>query len=120
MPISFQVSAKGIFEGEEKADITAPLPTLGVRFDFAITPKWFLRNHFDMFYLAIGDYKGGIMSFGSAIEWLPFKHVGFGFGFDSFKLGVEAEDSDNIAGVDFKGNIKFRYFGAMLYVKAYF
>jgi hypothetical protein len=120
MPISFQVSAKGIFEGEEKADITAPLPALGLRFDFAITPKWFLRNHFDMFYLAIGDYKGSIMSFGSAIEWLPFKHVGFGLGFESFNLGVESENSDNIAGVDFKGNIKFGYFGAMLYVKAFF
>jgi hypothetical protein len=73
-----------------------------------------------MFYLQISDYKGGIMNFGSAIEWLAFKHVGFGFGFDSLNLGVEAEDSDNIAGVDFKGTIKFSYFGAFLYVKAYF
>ena len=39
MPISFQISAQGIFEGEEKADITAPLPTLGLRLDFAVTPK---------------------------------------------------------------------------------
>ena len=120
MPISFQVRAEGIFEGEENADITAPLPTLGLRFDFAITPKWILRNHFDIFYLALGDYKGNIMSFGSAIEWIPFKHVGFGLGFDSFNLGVEAENDDNIAGVDFAGNIKFGYFGALLYVKAFF
>ena len=120
MPISFNIRAEGVFEGEEKADITAPLPTLGLRFDFAITPKWFLRNHFDLFYLQIGNFKGSIMSFGSAVEWLPFNHVGFGLGFDSFNLGVEAEDSDSFPGVDFSGNIKFRYFGALLYVKAYF
>lgn len=71
------------------------------------------RNHFNIFYLAIGDYKGGIMSFRSAIGWLAFKHVGFGFGFDAFDLGVEAENSDNIGGVDFAGNIKFSYFGAL-------
>ena len=120
MPISFKISASGVFEGEENTDITAPLPTLGVRFDFSITPKWLLRNHFDIFYLQISDFKGGIMSFGSAIEWLPFKHVGFGFGIDSFRLGVEAENDDNYPGVDFSGNIKFNYFGAVLYVKAFF
>jgi hypothetical protein len=120
MPISFQISAQGIFEGEEKADITAPLPTLGLRLDFAVTPKWILRNHFDMFYLAVADYKGYITNFGTAIEWRPFKHVGFGFGFDSFDLGVEAENDDNIAGVDFVGNVKFGYFGALLYLRAFF
>ena len=40
--------------------------------------------------------------------------------FDSFDLGVEADNDDNIAGVDFAGNIKFGYFGALLYVKAFF
>lgn len=120
MPISFKISASGVFEGEEKADITAPLPTLGLRLDYSITPKWFLRNHFGVFYLQISDYRGGIMSGGSAIEWQPFKHVGLGLGFEYFRLGIEAENDSNYPGIDFSGSIKFHYFGAQLFVKMFF
>ena len=51
MPVAFEIEASGGFEGDEDESITAPLPVLGLRADFAITPKIFLNYSFDFFYL---------------------------------------------------------------------
>ncbi len=53
------------------------------------------------------------------IQVLPWKHFGFGLGLDSMRVQVEAKGSD-YPGVDFKGKVEFNYFGAQLYVKAFF
>jgi len=118
-----EIGFKGTISGDPVAiveeEITAPLPVIGVGIDYAITPKWFIRQQLNLFYLEISNYKGGIANLQLAQEWLPWKHVGFGLGVDSMRVQVEAEDSD-IPGVDFRGNIQFSYFGAQFYVKAFF
>jgi hypothetical protein len=125
MPIEFGLSGTidtgsgPIASSQLREDITAPLPVLGVGFDFAITPKWYVRQQLDIFYLAIGDFEGGIAHNSLALEWLPWKHVGFGVGVDSMRVKVEAKGSD-YPGVDFVGNVKFTYFGAQLYVKVFY
>jgi len=95
---------------------------IGVGIDYAITPKWFIRQQLNVFYLEISNYSGGIANLQAALEWLPFerpfwKHFGFGLGVDAMRVEVEAEDSD-VPGVDFRGTIGFSYFGAQLYLKA--
>jgi hypothetical protein len=42
LPIKFDITAEGMLDGSESESITAPLPVIGLRADFAITPKWFL------------------------------------------------------------------------------
>jgi opacity protein-like surface antigen len=121
MPIEVGMSAvvNGVFQGSMKEDVTAPLPVFGLGFDFAITPKWIIRQQMDVFYLEIGDFKGNISSYSAALEWLTWEHVGFGLGVDSMRVRVKANGSD-YPGIDFHGDIKFSYFGAQLYLKAYF
>lgn len=120
MPIEFGVQAvvSGVGSTKMEEDITAPLPVGSIGFDFAITPKWFIRQQMELFYLEIGDFSGSIASTSFALEYLPWKHVGFGLGLDAMRVGVEANGSD-YPGVDFKGSIEFDYFGAQLYVKVY-
>ena len=72
-----------------------------------------------MFYLEISDYKGGIADVQLALEYLPWKHFGFGLGLDALTVKVEANDSD-VPGVDFQGNIGFQTTGVQLYLKAFF
>ena len=125
MPIEFGLSGTvdtgsgPIPSSELREDITAPLPVVGVGFEFAITPQWFIRQQLDLFYLAIGDFEGGIAHNSLALEWLPWKHVGFGLGVDNMRVKVEAKGSD-YPGVDFVGNVEFSYFGAQLYVKFFY
>jgi hypothetical protein len=121
MPIEFGIlgTVGGVGDAGVQEEITAPLPVVGLGFDFAITPKWFIRQQMDLFYLEIGDFAGGIADINLALEWLPWKHFGFGLGLESMRVKVEAKGSD-YPGVDFKGDVEFTYFGAQLYVKAFF
>ena len=116
MPIEFKLTAAG---KETKAeDITAPLPVLSLRGDFAITPKLFLKAELNVLYLEISNFKGSILGGGITLEYNVWKHVGFGLGYDHFRLWIEAED-DDYPGTDFIGNIEFEYAGLLLYTKIY-
>jgi len=119
MPIDFGLNATGLLNVGGSEKFTAPLPTLGVRADFAITPKWFFRSGIKVFYLEIGEFQGSILNANFAIEYLPWKHLGFGLGFDSLNVHVEA-DGEDYPGIDFKGEVNFNYTGLLLYAKLYF
>lgn len=119
MPISFDISSSGFVEGNESESITAPLPVLNLRADLALTPKVFLKNSLDIFYLEIGEFTGGILDVKIALEYNPFKHVGFGLAFESFRARIEAKGGD-YPEIDFHGKIVYEYFGLMLYGKIFF
>ena len=119
MPIDFGFNATGLVNVGGSENFTAPLPVLGVRIDFAITPKWYFRSGLEVFYLEIGEFAGSILDANVAIEYLPWKHLGFGLGFDSLNVKAEA-DGDDYPGIDFKGEVNFHYTGLQLYAKLYF
>jgi hypothetical protein len=116
MPIDIELNATGLVNVDETARFTAPLPSLGLRMDFAITPKWFLRSNFEIFYVEIKEFKGTLYESGVAIEYIPWKHLGFGLAFNVFDLDIEA-DGEDYPGIDFTGEIGFRYTGLLLYAK---
>jgi hypothetical protein len=119
MPIEFGLNAAGLINVDDTVRFTAPLPTFGLRMDFAITPKWFIRTNVEVFYLEIQEFTGTIYESGAALEYIPWKHLGFGLGFNTFNFEVEA-DGEDYPGIDFKGEIKFRYTGLLLYAKVPF
>jgi len=119
MPIKFNVSATYLFNQSGSLNFTAPLPVLGLRGDFAITPRWFLRTNIDFFYLEYKDFKGGLIDTNVALDYNPWKNFGFGLGFDSFRVKVSADGSD-VPGVNFRGDIKVQYYGGQLYARYFF
>ena len=119
LPITFDIKAEGLVEGSESESITAPLPVIGLRADFAISPKWLLRSKIDLFYLEIGDFKGAIADTRLAVEYRAFKHVGFGLRAESFRVKVEAK-GDDYPGVDFTGAFEFNSLGLMAFLTLYF
>ena len=119
MRIDIGLNATGLINVDETERFTAPLSTLGLRADFAITPKWFLRSGFDIFYLEIKEFKGTIYESHVAIEYLPWKHFGFGLAANVFDLDIEA-DREDYPGIDFTGELGFKYSGLLLYAKMFF
>ena len=119
MPIAFELSATGLLQSQVSESITAPLPVFGLRADFALTPKWLLRTHADLFYLEYKQFKGAVYNTSLALEYKAFKRVGFGVSTEMFNLGVEAEGED-YPQIDLMGKIEYRYLGAMLYGRIYF
>ena len=116
MPIEIGLNATGLINVDETARFTAPLPSFGLRMDFAITPEWFVRSNFEIFYVEIEDFTGTLYESNVAIEYIPWKHLGFGLALNVFDLGIEA-DGEDYPGIDFKGELNFRYTGLLLYVK---
>ena len=119
MPIDFKIDASGAFEGHESESITAPLPVLGLRTDFAITPKLFLKFNVDFFYLEIDQFEGAVTDTKLALEYNAFKNLGFGIGLERFNIYIKAEGED-YPNIDFNGTFEFNYFGLMAYCKVYF
>lgn len=119
-PIGFGFTASGIVDENESKRVTAPLPIVGFRGDFAIAPKWYLRSGTQVFYLAIDDFKGTMLDARAAVEYLPWDHVGVGLGFDFFQFQIESDGSGDYPLVDFNGSARFQYSGLMLYGKVYF
>lgn len=119
MPISFELNASGFLNGYTSESVTAPLPVLGLRADFALTPKWLIKSYFDFFYLEYEQFKGAVFDTKISIEYKAFKHVGFGLGVENFNIKIEAEGED-YPEIDLVGEIEYGYVGALLYATFYF
>jgi len=117
MPIEIGISASPGGESTQ-TKITAPLPVVGFSFDFAISPKWMLKQTTEVFYLEIGDYTGGIANTRFSVEWNVWEHWGFGATLESFRMGLESKSADeDVPGVDFIGSVKMSYTGLGLYAR---
>jgi hypothetical protein len=115
MPIKFRVSSSASGAAEEEA-ITAPLPVVGVRFDYAITPKFFIKQSFDFFYVQYENFQGSLYDAKVGLEYNIWKYVGVGVAYDFFRVQVKAE-GQNYPGVDMTGEIQLNYGGLLLYGK---
>ncbi|MFZ5570222.1 MAG: hypothetical protein ACOZF0_07450 [Thermodesulfobacteriota bacterium] len=119
MPIELAFSSVGGVQENESESFTAPLPVITLRTDFAITPKLYLLNRIDLFYMQIGSYKGGITNLNIALEYMFFKRFSAGLGFETFNLKVNAENS-SYPPADFVGEINYRNVGLMGFLKYQF
>jgi hypothetical protein len=100
------------------ADTTLPLPALALRTEFQLIPRVFLNAGIDAMYLEISDFKGSLMDVNVGVEYRPWKHVGFGLGYNGMAVNVEGEGNDShYPGVNFLGSVDVRFTGLMLYGK---
>jgi hypothetical protein len=101
-------SPLGISESET---VTAPLPVFGFRLDYAITPKWWVRTKYELFFLDSADeIEGAYSDFTLSVEHRTFQHVGFGLGLNRNALDFDVS-SDNK-----RGAVNSVLNGYMLYV----
>jgi hypothetical protein len=119
MPITFDVTSTTGPSRSGRLNFTVPLPVVGLRGDFAITPRWFLRTNIDFFYLEYQNYTGALIDTNVALDYNPWKNFGVGLGFDSFRANLEA-DGEDFPGVDFRGAFKLQYYGLQLYARYFF
>lgn len=107
MGVDFEIREKGVLgSNEEKTDFAFPLPVIGLRGSFTLTPKWFIRQSFDLFFVKIGDYEGQLIDFLAAVEWNALKHLGLGVGYNYVQMDLEYSGSD-----DFLSEIDISYGG---------
>ena len=114
--LELETAAAGIEEFEE---FLIPLPVIGLRANFALTPKLILKESLDLFYLKYESFKGHLVDLNLALEYRIWKHVGLGLGYEATRIEIEAEDDDDEP-LDLAGKIDFRYDGVLFYGVYYF
>ena len=118
LKIRIRGATAGGEEAIEGANATLPLPALALGGQFQLIPKLFLYTGVEAMYLEISDFRGSLLEANVGLEYRPWKHVGFGLGYNSMTVNVEGETTkSHYPGVDFLGKVGVRYSGLMLYGK---
>jgi len=78
------------------SSVTAPLPVLGGKIAYAVTPALNWVAAVDLFFIAVGGYEGQFIDTNLNLEWLFSRHLGIGGGLNSNSLSLRASpNTDN-------------------------
>jgi hypothetical protein len=100
-------------------ELLVPLPVIGLRANFALTPKLILKESLDVFYLKYESFKGHLLDINLALEYRIWKHVGLGLGYEATRIEISAKKDDDEP-LDLAGRLDFRYNGVLFYGVYYF
>jgi hypothetical protein len=89
--------------------VTAPLPVIGLRGAWAVTPNLVLDAQGQFFKLNGNGYGGSWSDLRANATWMFTKNYGLGLGYDRYYNRVDVT-KDN-----FDGKVKFGYSGLLLY-----
>ena len=97
------------------AGVTAPLPMLGLRMGYAITPKWSVNYVAESFFIDIEDkLSGALINYELNTEYKLFKHFAIGAGFARIGSSLEVNADD------WKGSVSDSYRGYTIFGTFYF
>ncbi|HEY6823527.1 MAG TPA: hypothetical protein VI195_03750 [Steroidobacteraceae bacterium] len=95
-----------------RADVSGPLPVIGVHYIWEFYPRWSLDAMFQFFALKYQQYDGNLQDYNATVYYMPWKNFGFGAGWNQFRTNV------NIDNASYDGNLNWRYGGVRLFFKA--
>jgi hypothetical protein len=104
-PATFTTSANSV---------PAPLPVLGVRAEWAVSPHIYLDAGGQVFSLSYQGISGNWSDLRAGATWMFSDHFGLGLGYDRFALHVD------LSKAGFTGRLSLGYQGLLLYVKGGF
>jgi hypothetical protein len=90
-----------------KRSVGAPLPVIGARGMWNLGGNWWLDGQVQWFQVAIDNIDGSILNYRAAVIWQPKRWIGFGVGYDSFGIDVDAEGT----GERLRGTLDWTYSG---------
>ena len=110
LSVAASLGSSGFFETRaENAETSSPLPVFGLRGLWRIAGPVYFEASGQYFEAAIDDYDGDLQNYRAAIVWMPWRNVGFGAGYEQFKMDVDVEQER------FNGSLRWEYGGAILF-----
>lgn len=116
LPIQYSVGSDTLIN--ESDSFIAPFPVVGFQNSFFIAPKVILKQNVEVMYYQDPNFKGYISDINVWLEYNPFKHFGFGLGYNSFRFNFTAYE--RVDDVDFRGSVSTGFSGLLFYGKYYF
>ena len=91
--------------------LTAPLPVIGLRGDHEFADRWTIRASGEFFFLEYDNHKGFLGDLYAAVDYGVTDNMSVGIGLNTVSLNVRSRQSR------FDGRLKWRYTGALLFLK---
>lgn len=123
IPVTYgvDVHAANNSSGLESYDATLLVPAFALRGDFQLIPKLFLVSELDIMYLDVAGIRAGLLDTRLAVEYQPWKHVGFGVGFNLMGVNIEStEQNGDYPSAGTLTSVRAHTAGLMLYGKVCF
>jgi hypothetical protein len=98
----------------ERAGITAPLPVLGGRLVYRVSPKFKVLFNADVLMVKYGDYSGTFQDVYALAEFQLSKRFGIGAGLNVLGLDLTVDGDDRL------GRIQNTFTGVVVYGAVYF
>ncbi|CAE6938564.1 Has lipid A 3-O-deacylase activity. Hydrolyzes the ester bond at the 3 position of lipid A [Vibrio sp. B1REV9] len=89
-------------------DVTAPLPDIGIRAEYALTPDWIIKSHAQVFYLSIDDIDGYLLEMDIGAKYLFTEQFSMAGSFNYYEVGVDYESDRSSL------DVTYRFYGPML------
>lgn len=97
-----------------EASAPAPLPVIGLRGGWAVTPNWYVDAQGQYFQAKVGEVDGSISDLRVGATWMFSRHLGLGMGYNRFYTKLD------FAKESFNGRMKFGYSGLQAYLTGTF
>ena len=104
------IDGNPVISHNETASVNGFAPNLAFFGNYAFNERWLLTGRFDWISAEVDNFDGSLYRFGGAIMYQPFKHVGFGAGFDYVDVDVDYEKKGK------KTSISGDVYGPLLFV----
>lgn len=86
-----------------------PLPVLGARLDYFVTPRWTASLFAEGMKLKVGDVDGPMFYAGVSTEYMLTRHFGLGIGYSLANLELDVEKDDFRGSIDWRMNSLLGY-----------
>ncbi|MDH3590121.1 MAG: hypothetical protein OEQ74_12035 [Gammaproteobacteria bacterium] len=94
----------------EAGDVTAPLPVIGLRGEYALARRWVARGSVELFSIEFDEVDGSLTDFYAAIEYLVSDNARIGLAYNDTSFDVKVNSSG------YSGELDWKYDGILLYV----
>jgi len=95
----------------EIGQLTAPLPVIGLRGEYALSDRWAFRASGEFFFVEYDNIDGSLVDLYAGFDYSVLDNLSLGIGFNSVTMAVDATKSK------FKGTLDWQYSGALVFLK---
>jgi len=95
----------------EVGELTAPLPVIGLRGEYALSDHWSFRASGEFFFIEYDDVDGSLVDIYAGLDYRVLDYLSIGLGFNSVTIDVDANQND------FEGGLDWQYSGGLVFLK---
>jgi len=95
----------------EVGELTAPLPVIGLRGEYALSERWSVRASGEFFFIEYDNVDGSLVDLYAGVDYRVLDNMSIGLGINSVALNVD------ITKRGFNGGLDWKYTGGLIFLK---